>query len=179
MRAPVYLSSGPSEDYGGGICQVSTTIYCAALYANLQITERHNHIYVIHYWPAEGLDATVDWGHLDFRFRNNKEYPIRLRLTHKNDKLTADITGTADGITVKLEQEVTEKTSFNTVYKKPSSENPEGKIIGGDKGKVIRVWKRVYQDGKFVEKKKVSYDRYKPLDKTIYTSRLPEGAEYS
>ena len=128
----------------------ATTIYCAALYANLQITERHNHIYVIHYWPAEGLDATVDWGHLDFRFRNNKEYPIRLRLTHKNDKLTADITGTADGITVKLEQEVTEKTSFNTVYKKPSSENPEGKIIGGDKGKVIRVWKRVYQDGKFV-----------------------------
>ena len=179
MKAPVYLSSGSSEDYGGGICQVSTTIYCAALYANLQITERHNHIYVIHYWPAEGLDATVDWGHLDFRFRNNKEYPIRLRLTHKNDKLTADITGTADGITVKLEQEVTEKTSFNTVYKKPSSENPEGKIIGGDKGKVIRVWKRVYQDGKFVEKKKVSYDRYKPLDKTIYTSRLPEGAEYS
>ena len=179
MKAPIYLSSGSSEDYGGGICQVSTTIYCAALYANLQITERHNHIYVIHYWPTEGCDATVDWGHLDFRFRNNKEYPIKIKLTHEKGKLTADITGTADGITVKLEPEVTEKTSFNTVYKRPSSENPEGKISGGDMGKVIKVWKRVYQDGKFVEKKKVSYDRYKPLDKTIYTKNLPEGAEYS
>ncbi len=178
MKAPVYISSGSTEDYGGGICQVSTTIYCAALYADLQITERHNHIYVIHYWPTEGCDATVDWGHLDFKFKNNKEYPIKLKLTYENRKLTATITGTEDGITAKLESEVTDKVSFDTVYKRPSADNPEGKVSGGDMGKRIRVWKRVYHDGKFVEKKKISYDLYQPLTKTIYTANLPEGAEY-
>ena len=179
MKAPVYLSSGSSEDYGGGICQVSTTIYCAALYANLKITERHNHIYVIHYWPTEGCDATVDWGNLDFRFRNNKEYPIKIRLTHEKGKLTATITGTADGVKAKLEAEVSEKTPYETYYKRPNADNPNGKTSGGDIGKVIKVWKYVYQDGKLVEKKKLSYDRYKPLAKTIYTNTLPEGAEYS
>ena len=179
MKAPVYLSSGSSEDYGGGICQVSTTLYCAALYANLQITERHNHIYVIHYWPTPGCDATVDWGHLDFRFRNNKDYPIKIKMSYENKKLTAAITGTKDGITVKLESEVERKVSYNTVYKRPNADNPEGKTVGGDLGKTIRVWKVIYQNGKLIEKKKLSYDLYNPLTKTIYTKNLPEGAEYS
>lgn len=179
MKAPVYLSSGSSEDYGGGICQVSTTLYCAALYANLKITERHNHIYIIHYWPTAGCDSTVDWGHLDFRFRNNKEYPIKIKLTYENRKLTATITGTEDGITAKLEREIENEVPYQTIYKRPNADNPEGKISGGDKGKTIRVWKYVYQNGKLKEKKKVSYDRYKPLAKTIYTKNLPEGAEYS
>lgn len=179
MKAPVYLSSGSSEDYGGGICQVSTTLYCAALYANLQITERHNHIYVIHYWPTPGCDSTVDWGHLDFRFKNNKEYPIKIRLTYENKKLTATVTGTEDGITAKMESKTENVVPYDTVYKRPNADNPEGKTSGGDKGKTIKVWKRVYQDGKLIEKKKVSYDKYKPLTKTIYTNHLPEGAEYS
>ena len=179
MKAPVYLSSGSTEDYGGGICQVSTTLYCAALYANLQITERHNHIYVIHYWPTEGCDATVDWGHLDFKFRNNKDYPIKIKLSYENKKLTATITGTEDGITAKLESEVTETVAYNVIYRRPSADNPEGKTSGGDKGKTIRVWKRVYENGKLIEKKKVSFDLYQPLTKTIYTANLPDGAEYS
>lgn len=178
MKAPVYLSSGSSEDYGGGICQVSTTIYCAALYANLQITERHNHIYVIHYWPTEGCDATVDWGHLDFRFKNNKDYPIKIKMTYENKKLTATITGTEDGIKAKMTADVESVVPYQTYYKYPNADNPEGKTIGGDKGKTIRVWKSVYQDGKLVEKKKVSYDAYQPLDKTVYTKNLPEGAHY-
>lgn len=179
MKAPVYLSSGSSEDYGGGICQVSTTLYCAVLYANLQITERHNHLYVIHYWPTEGCDATVDWGHLDFKFKNNKEYPIKIKLSYKDKKLTAAITGTEDGITVKLEAEVEKKVPFDIKYKRPNADNPEGKTLGGDKGKTIRVWKRVYKDGKLQEKVKLSYDLYNPLTKTIYTKNLPDGAEYS
>ena len=178
MKAPVYLSSGSSEDYGGGICQVSTTIYCAALYANLQITERHNHIYVIHYWPTEGCDATVDWGHLDFRIRNNKDYPIKLTMSYEKKKLTATITGTEDGITAKMTCDVESVIPYEVYYKYPNADNPEGKTIGGDKGKIIRVWKHVYQDGKLIEKKKVSYDSYKPLAKTVYTKNLPDGAHY-
>ena len=78
-----------------------------------------------------------------------------------------------------MEREIENEVPFNTVYKHPNADNPEGKISGGDKGKTIRVWKYVYQDGKLIEKKKISYDKYKPLTKTIYTNHLPEGAEYS
>lgn len=176
MKAPVYVSSGSTEDYGGGICQVSTTIYCAALYANLQITERHNHIYVIHYWPTAGCDATVDWGHLDLKIRNNKEYPIKINLSYNDKKLTATISGTDDGITTKLESETEKTVPFDTVYKHPNADNPEGKIVGGDRGKTIRVWKYIYQNGKLLDKQKVSYDLYQPLTKTIYTKKPPEDA---
>lgn len=174
MKAPVYVSSGSQDDYGGGICQVSTTLYCAALYANLEITERHNHLYVIHYWPTEGADATVDWGRLDLKIKNNKEYPIKIKCTYtKKRRLTVSITGTEDGITAKLESKIIETTAYNTVYKNPTSENPEGKVSGGDNGYLIRVWRLVYKDGKFVSKKVESYNQYKPLDKVIYTANPP------
>ena len=179
MKAPVYLSSGSTEDYGGGICQVSTTLYCAALYANLKITERHNHLYVIHYWPTEGCDATVDWGHLDFKFKNDKEYPIKIRFTWENSKLTATITGTADGITAKLQSEVENTVAYSVNYKRTTMEYREGYSVGGDKGKTIRVWRIVYQDGKQISKKKESYNLYNPLAKTVYTDHLPAGATYS
>ena len=100
-------------------------------------------------------------------------------MSYENKKLTAAITGTKDGITVKLESEVERKVSYNTVYKRPNADNPEGKTVGGDLGKTIRVWKVIYQNGKLIEKKKLSYDLYNPLTKTIYTKNLPEGAEYS
>ena len=179
MKAPVYLSSGSTEGYGGGICQVSTTLYCAALYANLKITERHNHIYVIHYWPTEGCDATVDWGHLDFKFQNNKEYPIKIRFTWEDSKLTAEITGTEDGITAKLESKVEKTVPYTTRYKRTTIEYREGYSTGGDKGKSIRVYRIVYKDGKQISKKQESNNLYQPLGRTVYTNHLPEGATYS
>ena len=78
-----------------------------------------------------------------------------------------------------MERDIEDIVPFETIYKRPNADNPEGKISGGDKGKTIRVWKSVYQDGKLIEKKKISYDKYKPLAKTIYTKNLPEDAEYS
>lgn len=179
QMAPVYISSGSVDGFGGGICQVSTTLYCAALYANLEITERHNHLYVIHYWPTEGCDATVDWGHLDFKLKNNKEYPIKIRFTHEKRKLTATITGTEDGITAKMESEVTDTIPYKVIYKRPDSEHPDGSKSGGDRGYRIRVWRVVFKDGKQISKEKESYNYYNPLDKTLYTSELPEGMNYS
>ena len=64
-------------DYGGGVCQVSSTLYNAALDANLEIIERHSHGLPVTYVP-EGKDATVSYGYLDFVFRNNKDFPIQI-----------------------------------------------------------------------------------------------------
>lgn len=63
--------------YGGGICQVVTTLYNAVLLAGLEVTERHRHNLAADYIPP-GRDATVFWNHLDFRFRNNLGMPIRI-----------------------------------------------------------------------------------------------------
>lgn len=78
MGAIVYLDGGKSEsEEGGGVCQVSSTIYECVLLANLQVTERAPHMFEVTYVPR-GQDATVYWGQLDFKFKNNTGYPIRI-----------------------------------------------------------------------------------------------------
>lgn len=94
------------QAYGGGICQVSSTIFAAALYANLQIKERWEHEFVSSYIDA-GMDAAVAWGFLDFRIGNNKKYPIRLDIVYADDILTVDIRGTkTDNSIVEIETAV-------------------------------------------------------------------------
>ncbi len=75
VKSTAILRGEHVDQYGGGICQASTTIYNCALKADMEILERHAHQYPSFY--AEfGLDATVDYGNLDMRFKNNKDYPI-------------------------------------------------------------------------------------------------------
>ena len=64
-------------EYGGGVCQVSSTLYNALLEANIEIVSRRKHSIPADYVPL-GLDATVDTGHIDFKFKNNTEYPLYL-----------------------------------------------------------------------------------------------------
>ena len=73
----VIIDDEMTLDYGGGVCHVSTTLYNAALEANLEIVERHTHGLPVTYVP-KGRDATVSYGFLDFVFRNNKDYPIQI-----------------------------------------------------------------------------------------------------
>lgn len=87
------------QAYGGGICQVSSTIFAAALYANLSIKERWEHEYVSSYIDA-GMDAAVAWDVLDFKISNNKEYPIRIDVAYVNDILTVEIWGTKTDDTI-------------------------------------------------------------------------------
>ncbi|MBR6561468.1 MAG: VanW family protein, partial [Oscillospiraceae bacterium] len=91
-------------EVGGGICQVSTTLYCAAVYANLQITNRLCHNMTVSYVPT-GMDATVSWGGPDFRFVNSREYPIKIKTNVDVDEWTVEISvwGTdTDGSYVKF-----------------------------------------------------------------------------
>ncbi len=91
--------------YGGGICQLSSTMFLAALYADLEIVERWNHDLVAKYVPA-GLDAAVAWGELDFRIANNTDYPIEMEIINANGYLTVNLWGTkTSDKTVELERE--------------------------------------------------------------------------
>lgn len=75
--AGAYLNGKVVTEIGGGICQVSSTLYYCTLIANLEITERYCHYFGVSYLPA-GLDATVSWPAPDFKFKNNSDYPIKI-----------------------------------------------------------------------------------------------------
>lgn len=76
-EAPIYVQGQVVDGLGGGICQITSTLYNAAVYANLEITQRTNHQFVPSYVTAS-RDATVVYGSLDFQFKNNRNYPIKL-----------------------------------------------------------------------------------------------------
>ncbi|MGS0764313.1 VanW family protein [Syntrophomonas curvata] len=72
MPAPVILMGARELDYGGGVCQVSSTLYNTVLASGLKITERHQHSLPVSYVPA-GSDAAVDYAHMDLRFKNTSQ----------------------------------------------------------------------------------------------------------
>ena len=76
-EAPIYLSGQVVDGLGGGICQITSTLYNAVVYANLEIVERTNHQFVPSYVTAR-RDATVVYGSIDFKFKNNRNYPIKI-----------------------------------------------------------------------------------------------------
>lgn len=92
LPAPIILLGERSLDYGGGICQVSSTLYNAVEEAGLNIRERHQHSLEVGYVP-KGRDATVTYGYLDFRFQNNRDHPIIIRAGMDGDRLWVKIMG--------------------------------------------------------------------------------------
>ena len=91
-EAAVYQDGEVVQGLGGGICQISTTLYNAALYANLDIVERRNHQFVPSYIGA-GRDATVVYGSQDFRFKNNRNYAIKITCSVDKGVATFNIHG--------------------------------------------------------------------------------------
>lgn len=119
--ATVYVGNESKEETGGGICQVASTIYDAALYAEMEITSRAAHTFFVTYVPG-GLDATIYWGSLDFCFRNNTEYPIRVNASVSGGNVNISIDGTkTNDHVVKLSSTRLSTTPYNTVYEEDSS----------------------------------------------------------
>ena len=78
------------KEYGGGVCQISTTVYLAALNADLEITERHKHTREVPY-EKNGNDATVSFGSADLKFKNNKAIPIKITASMDNSAVYVKI----------------------------------------------------------------------------------------
>lgn len=84
LPAPAYSGGQTVLEYGGGICQISSMTYYCALHANLKITDRTCHYFNVGYIPT-GLDATVSWGGPEFKFVNDRDYPIKIEAYVKDD----------------------------------------------------------------------------------------------
>ena len=104
LEAGAYDNGEVVQEVGGGICQVSSTLYCATMYAQLETVERTNHYFKVDYLDY-GLDATVSWPGPDFKFKNCRDYPIKIVAYCDNEEkaLTIEIWGTdVDGSYVTL-----------------------------------------------------------------------------
>ena len=93
LPAPAYSGTTLVDSPGGGICQVSSTLYLASVYAELTILERVNHGYPVRYIPL-GMDATVNWGFTDLKMRNDSPLPVKILAEETDDMVKVTILGT-------------------------------------------------------------------------------------
>ena len=140
-ESTIYLNGQLSTGIGGGICQVSTTLYNAVLRANLEIVQRRNHSMGVTYVPA-GHDAMVNIGTSDFKFKNNREYPVKVVAFVGTGSVTCQIQGLKQDTEyeVKLESRTIEKNDIR--YK-------------------VETYKVLYLNGNVVSRTWLSTDTYK------------------
>lgn len=140
-ESTIYLNGELSTGIGGGICQVSTTLYNAVLRANLEIVKRRNHSLSVTYVPL-GQDAMVSIGTSDFQFKNNRDYPIKVVASTATGSITCQIYGLKNNTEydIKLETKVISKNETNTK---------------------TETYKIMYLDGKEVSRTLLSTDTYK------------------
>lgn len=166
-EAGVYVNGEVSTDYGGGICQVSSTLYNAVLRANLEIVERHNHYFQTGYVKA-GTDATVSWGALDFQFKNNRTYPIKLVCSGTGGKVRCEIRGLYQDpeYEVEIYSKVIQTIRYPTVYQKSSSA-PGTVLQNGSNGCKTETYKILKLNGEVISETLLSKDTYNPHKKVI------------
>ena len=168
--AAVYSGGQVTTDYGGGICQVSSTLYNAVLLSNLEIVERYNHGFNPGYVPA-GRDATVSWGSPDFKFKNTRSYPIRVECTGTGGRIIAQIFGLkeANEYEVEIESYVTSYIPYKTVEQIDSRlDTGETRVIeSGSNGCRSVCYRILSQNGEVVSKDLLSSDTYNPHNRVI------------
>lgn len=132
--ATIYMNGELSTGIGGGICQVSTTLYNTVLRANLEIVERRNHSLGVTYVPS-GQDAMVSIGTQDFKFKNNREYPIKVVAYVGTGSVTCQIYG------LKQDTEYEVKLYSRTISKTDKKYKVETyKILCLNGAEVSRTW---------------------------------------
>ena len=172
--APAYANGETVSEIGGGVCQVSSTLYYCVLLADLEVTERQNHSYISTYID-KGMDATVSWNGPDFKFRNSSSYPIRIEAEVSGGNVKIQILGTdAKDYYVEMEYEVAGYLAEETEYKEFEYNNAEGYSDGdivqkGVNGEVVDTYKhRISKEtGKEISEEYVTRSYYKPKNEII------------
>lgn len=184
MMAGSYLNGQVVESLGGGICQVSTTLYNAVLLSELQVDERTNHSMIINYVEPSMDAAIAESSGKDFKFTNNTEYPIYIEGYTTPEKT---ITFTIYGVETRPENRVVEYESEVIEKNVPEVENiiqDPGQPIGYVSvqsvhvGYKARLWKIVKENGVQVSREEVNASNYKavPRTATVGTATSDPGA---
>lgn len=178
-----YVNGKVVDSLGGGICQVSTTLYNAVLNAELEVTERHNHSMIVSYVDPSADAAIAESSGKDFRFVNNLDYPIYIEGYTKDRKITFNIYGkeTRDaGHEVRYESEVLEVINPPADIIYADASQPIGYIVSESAhiGYKARLWKVVTENGVEVSRTQVNSSSYKmvPRSATVGTATADPAA---
>lgn len=181
--AGAYQNGKVVDSVGGGICQVSTTLYNAVLRSEIDVTERHNHSMVVSYVEPAADAAIAGSAGKDFRFINNLKTPIYIEGYTKDRKITFNIYGVetrSPGHSVKYESEVLEVIQPTTEEIIEDSSKPIGYIVtqGAHIGYRSRLWKIVTEDGEEVSRTVVNTSNYRmsPRSATVGTATSDPSA---
>lgn len=166
----IYAGGEVVDGLGGGICQISSTLYNAVLEGNLEVLERRNHQFTTAYIPV-GRDATVVYGVTDFRFKNTRKYPVRISASARNGIATVAIYGIkeAEEYTFSFSTKVLSTVAPTVRYKEDSllpvgTEKVEQKGANGQKTETY-ITKKL--NGKVISTRLLSRDTYDPMPTII------------
>lgn len=180
--APIFVSGEVKDGLGGGICQVSTTLYNAVLLAELKVIERRNHSLPVTYIEL-GKDATMAGTQIDFVFENTTQYPVFIESLVHGGKVTIRLYGKEERDSnrrVEYKTEIIEKIAPpGPKYVKDSSLAPGQKITTkkGSSGYKVKLFKLIYVDDKLTDKQLVNTSYYKPTSAIIKVADIdnPDG----
>lgn len=156
---------------GGGICQISSTLYDAVVMANLNVTTRRNHQFVTSYLPA-GKDATVVWGSQDFKFVNTRKYPVRIVATVEGGVATIQIWGIKEEVEydISIETKKIATIAYTTQYVQDAS-LPAGQqkvVQAGSNGRKVEAYKVTKLNGQIVSTTLLSRDTYNAMQRIVH-----------
>lgn len=166
--APMIINNEFVDALGGGVCQVSTTLYNAVLRAGLAVVERHNHSLPVGYVPA-GLDATVTYGGADFKFRNNTDKYLYLRTAIQGNRLVVKIFGNNRfKRRVEVRSWVTEVIEPKRIEQSDPNLEVGKRVVKqkGIRGCRARAERLIY-DGEKVVREELPPSFYHPLDEIV------------
>lgn len=172
--AAAYSGGQTIKEIGGGICQVSSTLYLAALRADLEIVDRTEHSYISSYIPY-GMDATVSWRGPEFRFRNNTDHAIRIDAEVSDGYVRVNLMSIDDrDYYVEIEYQILAWEDYETVYEELAPDNAEG-YKDGDvittpyTGCTVRTYRCRYdrETGELISREEEARSKYKKRDEVI------------
>ena len=174
-NAKIYESGQVVDGLGGGICQISSTLYNAALMSDMEIVERRNHQFVTSYVKA-GRDATVVYGSTDFRFKNTRTYPVKIIASAKSGIATVSIFGIKEAdreYTYTFKTETVSTIPFTTKYVEDSSLASGKEVVKqkGANGLVTKTYMTKLLNGKVVSTKLLSKDTYSAMQKIVHRGK--------
>ena len=177
LEADIILNAELVPGIGGGICQVSTTLYNAALLSDLEIVSRVNHSLPISYVPL-GRDATVSYGAIDLKVRNSTDHHVLLKARVDKDTITFKVFGDLPrDMVVGIETEVLERIEPG-VIEQVDAKSPSGSrttIQTGAPGYLVAVWRVVISEGVEIRRELISRDRYKPQPVIVQAGPSPQA----
>ena len=166
------------EGIGGGICQVATTFYGAALRANLEILERHPHQLAVGYIPPSE-DAAVAPGYQDLKVRNTTPGHLLIKTEAEGGRVTFRLYGDLPpGQSVRIESQVTGSLPFpiREIPDPTLSPGQQQQVRGGTPGLTSEAYRLLFVDGKLVRRELLSRDRYLPVSAVVRTGAPVEPA---